>query len=276
MFGLISEILSLPFMVRALVVGVLVSLCAALLGVPLVLKRYSMIGDGLSHIGFGAMACAVAFGFAPLIVAIPVVVIVSFLLLRFSESAKVKGDATIAIISSSSLALGVVISSLFGGGNIDIESYLFGSILAITDVDLYISIPLSVVLILLFVVFYNRIFSITFDESFSSATGTNVKGYNSLLAVLIALTIVVGMRMLGTLLISSLIVFPSVSAMKICKSFKGVVICAGALSIICFVMGLIFSYFYPVPSGACIVLINLLVYILFTILGILKGKSAKG
>lgn len=272
MFSLISQMLSYPFISRALIVGLLVSLCAALLGVPLVLKRYSMIGDGLSHIGFGTMACAIALNLAPLAVAIPVMILVSFLLLRMSESTKIKGDAAIAMMSSSALAIGVVVSAFSSGGNIDIEGYLFGSIYAISDSDLLISVPMTLILLVLFSLFYNRIFSVTFDENFSAATGTRVSRYNALLALLIAVTIVIGMRMLGTLLISSLIIFPALSAMRVCRSFRGVICYAAVVSVLCFLLGMLISFPYPVPTGACIVLVNVAAFIISFIIGKIKNR----
>ena len=224
MLEILHDLFSYTFIVRALIVGTLVSLCAALLGVSLVLKRYSMIGDGLSHVGFGALAVAMAFNWAPLPVAIPVVVVAAFLLLRLSENSKIKGDSAIALIASSSLAIGVTVISLASGQNADVYSYMFGSILAMKESDVYISIALSVVVLILFIVFYNKIFAVTFDENFAKATGTRANLYNMLIALLTAVTIVVGMRIMGTMLISSLIIFPALSAMRIFRQFRSVVI----------------------------------------------------
>jgi len=207
MLNLLQNLFSYTFMVRALIVGMLVSLCASLLGVSLVLKRYSMIGDGLSHVAFGAIAIAMAMQWAPLPIAIPVVVAAAFLLLQLSANSKIKGDSAIALIASSALAIGVMAVSLSSGQNTDIYSYMFGSILAMTDNDVYISIALSVIVLILFVIFYHKIFAVTFDESFAKATGIKSNVYNVLLALLTALIIVVGMRIMGTMLISSLINF---------------------------------------------------------------------
>ena len=216
MLEILHDLFSYTFIVRALIVGTLVSLCAALLGVSLVLKRYSMIGDGLSHVGFGALAVAMAFHWAPLPVAIPGCCGRSFfLLLRLSENSKIKGDSAIALIASSSLAIGVTVISLASGQNADVYSYMFGSILAMKESDVYVSIALSVVVLILFIVFYNKIFAVTFDENFAKATGTRANLYNMLIALLTAVTIVVGMRIMGTMLISSLIIFPALSAMRI-------------------------------------------------------------
>ena len=191
---------SYHFMQRALIVGVLVSLCAALLGVSLVLKRYSMIGDGLSHVGFGALAIASAFNLAPLAVAVPTVVVAAVLLLRLSRSSKVNGDAAIAMISSSALAIGVISVSLTSGMNTEVSSYMFGSVLSLSRSDAVLSVILSIAVLALFVLFYPRIFAVTFDETFSRATGTKTEAYNMLLAVLTAVTVVLGMRMMGALL----------------------------------------------------------------------------
>ena len=215
MFELFLEMMSYPFLARAMVVGILVSLCASVLGVGLVLKRYSMIGDGLSHVGFGALSVATVLNVAPLTVSVPVVVLSAVLLLRISESSKIKGDAAIALISSGSLAIGVLIVSLTKGMNTDLYSYLFGSILSLSRNDALLSMLLSVAVLALFVLFYHRIFAVTFDQEFAKAIGTDAGLYNLIIALLTAVTIVLGMRMMGTLLISSLIIFPSLSAMRL-------------------------------------------------------------
>ena len=261
---------SYHFMQRALVVGVLVSLCAALLGVSLVLKRYSMIGDGLSHVGFGALAIASAFNLAPLAVAVPVVVIAAVLLLRLSRSSKLNGDAAIAMISSSALAIGVITVSITSGMNTEVSSYMFGSVLSLSRSDAVLSVILSVAVLALFILFYPRIFAVTFDETFSRATGTKTEVYNTLLAVLTAVTVVLGMRMMGALLISSLIIFPALSAMRVCKSFRGVVLCAALISVICFVTGVTVSYFLETPTGASVVVTDLIAYGVFSLLGTKK------
>lgn len=260
---------SYHFMQRALAVGVLVSLCAALLGVSLVLKRYSMIGDGLSHVGFGALAIASAFNLAPLAVAVPVVVVAAVLLLRLSRS-RLNGDAAIAMISSSALAIGVITVSLTSGMNTEVSSYMFGSVLSLSRSDAVLSVILSVAVLALFILFYPRIFAVTFDETFSRATGTKTELYNMLLAVLTAVTVVLGMRMMGALLISSLIIFPALSAMRVCKSFKGVVLCAAAVSVVCFLAGVTASYFLETPTGASVVVTDLIAYGLFSLLGTKK------
>ena len=226
MLDLICEMLSYPFLVRSMVVGILVSLCAALLGVSLVLKRYSMIGDGLSHVGFAALAIAMAFNLAPLSVAIPVAVC----------------------------------------------NYLFGSILAMSVSDVRLSIILSVVVLVLFVIFYNKIFAITFDENFARATGVKTELYNMLVAILTAVTIVLGMRMMGTLLITSLIIFPALYSMRLCKTFRSVLICASVMSLVCFLIGLGFSYVRATPTGASIVIVHIVVFGFFCLIDFVKGK----
>ncbi len=251
---------SYHFMQRALLVGVLVSLCAALLGVSLVLKRYSMIGDGLSHVGFGALAIASALRLAPLAVTVPVVAAAAVLLLRVRGSGRVKGDAAIAIISSSALAIGVIVVSLTRGMSTEVTSYLFGSILSLSRGDTVLSVILSLAVIALFVLLYPRLFAVTFDETFARATGARAELYNTLLAVLTAVTVVLGMRMMGALLISSLIIFPAISAMRLCRSFRGVILCAAAISVICFLFGMTGSYVFETPSGASIVAAELIAF----------------
>ena len=258
---------SYHFIQRALVVGVLVSLCAALLGVSLVLKRYSMIGDGLSHVGFGALAVASAFHLAPLAVTVPVVVLSAILLLRLRGSSRVKGDAAIAIISSSALAIGVIVVSVTSGMNTEVSSYLFGSILSLSRGDAVLSVILSLAVLALFLLFYPRLFAVTFDETFARATGTRADLYNTLLAVLTAVTVVIGMRMMGALLISSLIIFPALSAMKLCRSFRGVILCAALISVVCFLVGMIASYAFETPSGASVVAADLIAFALCSVFG---------
>lgn len=265
------EMLTYNFMIRALIVGTLVSLCAALLGVILVLKRYSMIGDGLSHVGFGALAVAAAANIAPLYVAIPVVLLAAFCLLRLSENSKINGDAAIAVISSTALAVGVIVASITGL-NTDLNSYLFGSVLATSNSDAVMCIILSIIVILLFLLFYNKIFAVTFDENFSKATGIRPSIYNMIIAVLTALTIVIGMRIMGTLLISALIIFPSLTAMRLCKSFKSVMITAGILSVLCFLSGLTASYYLDIPTGPTVVISNSIMLVVFWLISKIRYR----
>lgn len=272
MLELISQMFSYGFLNRALLVGMLVALCSALLGVSLVLKRYSMIGDGLSHVGFGALSIAMAMRLAPLAVAAPVVVLAAFLLLRISENSRIKGDAAIALIASSSLAIGVIVTSLTSGMNTDVYGYLFGSILAMGVGDVAASVVLSAAVLLLFILFYNKIFAITFDEAFAQATGVNARGYTLLIALLTAVTIVVGMRIMGAMLISSLIIFPALTSMRVCRSFKGVVISSALVSVVCFFCGMVASFAFSTPAGASIVAANLVAFLLFALVGALRGR----
>lgn len=271
MFDTVIEMLSYPFMTRAFLVGSLVALCSALLGVSLVLKRYSMIGDGLSHVGFGAMAIAAAMNAAPLTVAIPVVIVAAILLLRISGNAKIKGDAAIALISTTSLAVGVMVISLTTGMNTDVYNYMFGSILAMSAEDVKLSLILSVFVLILFIVFYHKIFAITFDETFARATGVKAGVYNTLIAVLTAVTIVLGMRMMGALLISSLIIFPALTSMRVCRTFKSVIINAAVISVVCLIAGVTLSYVAATPAGASVVLANLVMMVLYTVVGAVKN-----
>ena len=258
---LLLSMFAYPFIVRAFAVGILVSLCAALLGVPLVLKRYSMIGDGLSHVSFGALAVALACGWAPLTVSLPVVVVAALLLLRMTEKSRMGADAAIALTSASALAIGIIVTSLTTGMTTDVDSYMFGSILALSSEDVALSVGLCLSVLALFVLFYHKLFAITFDESFSRATGVRVELYNTLLSVLTALTIVLGMRLMGAMLISSLIIFPALSAMRLFKSFRGVVIFGAVMSVVGFCVGLSGSYLLSTPVGATVVVVDLAAFL---------------
>ena len=248
--SLLLEMFTYPFILRAFVVGILVALCAALLGVPLVLKRYSMIGDGLSHVSFGALSIALACGWAPLPVSIPVVVLAALGLLRMTERSRMGADAAIAVVSASALAVGVVVTSLTTGMTTDVDSFMFGSILAMDRADVALSVGLCAAVLVLYVLFYHRLFAITFD----------------------AITIVIGMRMMGAMLISSLVIFPALTAMTLLRSFRGVVICAAGLSVVCFCVGLTGSYLWGTPVGATVVLVNLAAFLLSR--GVMKLKRA--
>ena len=273
MINILTEIFSYPFLVRAVIVGLLVSLCASLLGVSLVLKRYAMIGDGLSHVGFGALAVATALNAAPLTVSIPVVVFAAFLLLRMSENSKIKGDAAIALISTGSLAIGVVIISFTTGSNADVCNFMFGSILAMSKSDVTLSVALAITVFVLFILFYNKIFAVTFDETFAKATGVKAGAYNMLIAFLTAITIVLGMRMMGALLISSLIIFPALTSMRLCKTFRSVTICSAIVSVLCFFIGIVASYMYETPTGASVVIVNIIVFFAFWGIRLTRGGS---
>ena len=270
--NVLSEMLSYPFMVRALFGGMLVSLCASLLGVSLVLKRYSMIGDGLSHVSFGALSIALAMGWSPLKVSIPVVVLAAFFLLRITENSRIKSDAAIAMISASSLAIGIIVTSLTTGMTTDVSSYMFGSILAMTKEYVALSAVLCIIVLGLFVLCYNQVFAVTFDENFAKATGVNVGAYNMLISVLTAVTIVLGMRMMGAMLISSLVIFPCLTSMRVFKSFTSVVISSGILSLICFLLGMMASYQFSTPAGASVVVVNLIAFGLFSMWQVLGRK----
>ena len=272
-FVVIPEMFSFTFLVRAFIVGILVSLCASLLGISLVMKRFSMIGDGLSHVGFGSLAVATAMNAAPLLVSLPVVVAAAFVLLRLSENSRIKGDAAIALISTSSLAVGVVVISLTTGMNTDVCNFMFGSILVMTRGDVYLSIGLSVVVLILFVFFYHKLFAITFDETFAKAGGVKTGAYNMLIALLTALTIVLGMRMMGALLISSLIIFPALTSMRVFKKFKTVTISSAIVAVLCFFGGIILSYLYATPAGASVVIMNIFAFLLFWCINILNRSN---
>ena len=273
MLNILIKMMSYPFLVRALVVGILVSLCASLLGASLVLKRYSMIGDGLSHVGFAALAVAYAMNLAPLSVSIPVCVIAAFFLLQIKESSRIKGDAATALLCSGALAIGVMTISLTTGMNTDVCNYMFGSILAMSQSDVVLSVGLSIAVLVLYILFYNRIFAVTFDENFASATGTRTQLYNMIIAFLTAITVVLGMRMMGTLLISSLIVFPSLTAMRVCRKFQTTIVMAAVLAVLSFFAGITISYLRAVPTGACIVVVDI---VLFAVLaGVEKVRNRK-
>jgi len=261
---LLFEMFSHTFIVRAMIVGLLVSLCAALLGVSLVLKRYAMIGTGLSHVGFAAMAIAGVIGVTELSLALPVVVIAAFLLLRISENSKIKGDSAVALISTSSLAIGVIIVSLTTGLTLHICNIMFGSIFAMTHATVQLSIILSIVVLTLFVLFYKQLFAVTYDETFARATGTKTWIYKTLLALLTAVTVVLGMQMMGALLIASLTIFPALSAMQVCKRFLSVVITAAVIGVVCFFVGMVLSFQFDIPPGASVVAVNLVVFSIFS------------
>ncbi len=267
MIETVSEMMSHAFIQRAVLVGTLISLCAALLGVSLVLKRYSMIGDGLSHVGFGVLTIATAIGMtSPLYIAVPCVTISAIILLKIGNNSKIKSDSAIALISSSALAIGVAVTSLTTGMNTDVCNFMFGSILAMSMPDVYLSIIISVLVTVLFVLYYRKLFIVTFDEEFAKASGLNATRYTNIIAILTALIITIGMRMMGVMLISSVIIFPALTSMRIFKSFKSVVVSSGVISILSFLIGIYLSYLYNISTGAMIVLVNLVFFILFSVL----------
>ncbi|MBR4830515.1 MAG: metal ABC transporter permease [Bacilli bacterium] len=270
MMSNIIEMFSYSFMIKALIVGVLISLCASLIGVSTVLRKNSMIGDGLSHVAFMTFALATILHVAPLYFSIPIVVIVSFLILRLNTNNKVHGDSMIALVSASSLAIGTFLISITKGVNIDINNYLFGSILGVDTIDVIVSIILTVVVLFLYLVFYNKIFAITFDETFSKSIGIKTNVYNAIFAILCSLVVVVGMRLMGSLLISSLIIFPALISMQLFKKFKSVVISSVIISILTFIIGLILSYVFSTPTGATVVIVNIILFIVVKIISMIK------
>ncbi len=259
-----------------LFVGILLSLTASILGVVLVLKRYSMIGDGLSHVSFGVYAVAIGIGLtdAPLLIVIPFVMLAAYILLRIGESKKMKSDAAIGLFSSSALAIGYLVGSLkHGGFTTDINSLMFGSIVFANKQDFIIMLITSCIVLSLFVLLYHRIFAVTFDESFAKATGVHTQLFNMLFATLTAITIVIGMRIMGTLLISSIIIFPALSSMQVFKKFKKVIISSACISIFSFLIT--FFIFTDYPFGASVVVVNLIIFILFAIAGKLIKSYGK-
>lgn len=257
-------------MIKALVAGGFIALATSLLGVVLVLKRYSMIGDGLSHVSFSAYTIALVFNFLPVFFSLPIVMVSACLLVWISESSRIKGDAAIALISTSFLSIGVIVVSVTVGVNSNVLSYMFGSVLSISNLDLVLSVVFSVCVVLLFLFFYNRLFAVIFDESFAKAVGLKTKPYGFLVAVLVSASIVIGMKIVGALLISSLILFPALSSMRVFRTFKCVVLNSSLISVVCFVLGLIFSYCFSTPAGATIVLVNLVFFLVYCIIGFFK------
>lgn len=262
-----------PFVRYALIVGVLIALCSSLLGVTLVLKRFSYIGDGLSHVAFGAMAVAAVLGLTnDTLLVMPVTVLAAVLLLRTGQNTKIRGDAAIAMLSVGSLAVGYLLLNLFSTStNIsgDVCSTLFGStsILTLKTAEVWLCVITSVIVIFIFCFFYNKIFAVTFDENFAQATGTRADRYNLLVAVITAVIIVLAMNLVGSLLISALVIFPSLSAMQLIKNFKGVVICSAVISVLCALFGIIASILFSTPVGSTIVAADIVVFFIFAIIG---------
>ena len=280
-----SNPLILTMFLSALLIGILISLSASLLGVPLVLKRYSMLGDGLAHIGFGSMAVgAIAdkvleetlgktLGSYTLLISVPIVIAAAILILKMSEKTDIEGDSAIALVSTSALAIGYIIYKYATGQASDVCSSMFGSasLLTPSKSDIIVTCVLSVAVISVFIIFFERIFAVTFDPTFSKAVGINVEKYDTLIAILVAVTIVIGMKMLGTVMISGLIVFPAISAMKVNSTFKGVVLTAGAISVSCSVIGILLAFLISnMPIGPCVVVVNLAVYIVCSAIKKLK------
>ena len=269
------------FVRRAFVVGILVALCAALLGVILVLKRFSFIGDGLSHVAFGAMAVAGVVGVTnEMVIVMPVTIVCAVILLCSSENSKIKGDAAVALISVSALALGYLVlnvfSSVTNSSNIsgDVCSALFGStsILTLSKAEVWLCVGLAVAVIVMYVVFYNKIFAMTFDQNFARATGTKVKTYNAIVAVINAVIIVLAMNLVGSLLISALVIFPALSAMRVFKSFLSVTVCSAVVSVVCAVLGLLTAILFGTPIGSTIVAVDLVCFGIFSAVGAIMRR----
>lgn len=277
MFEKLALYWAYPFVRYALAVGVLIALCSSLLGVTLVLKRFSFIGDGLSHVAFGAMAVAAVLGLTddmPLTLGITIVS--AILLLRTGQNTKIKGDAAIAMISVGSLAIGYLLMNLFStSSNLsgDVCSTLFGStsILTLTRTEVRLCVMLSVIVAAIFILFYNKIFAVTFDESFAKAVGTKADRYNLLIAVTTAVVIVLAMNLVGSLLISALIIFPALSAMRVYQNFRAVTICSAVLSVCCAALGILISILAGTPVGSTIVAVDLAAFFAFSLLGCIKG-----
>lgn len=268
-----------PFVRYALIVGVLIALCSSLLGVTLVLKRLSFIGDGLSHVAFGALAIAAVLDFSDeMLIVLPVTVICAVLLLRTGANAKIRGDAAIAMLSVGALAIGYLLINIFSSSpNIsgDVCSTLFGStsILTLTSSEVWLCVALSAAVILLFVFFYNKIFAVTFDEGFAKASGIKTESYNLLIAVVIAVIIVLAMQLVGSLLISALVIFPALSAMRIFKSFRPVVIFSAVISVLCAVTGIIISVLCGTPVGSAVVAVDIAAFLICMLAGRLMRRS---
>lgn len=269
--------LSYPFVQYALIVGVLVALCSSLLGVTLVLKRFSFIGDGLSHTAFGAMAIAAVLNLTnEILFILPATIVCAVLLLRVGQNAKIKGDAAVAMLSVGSLAIGYLLMNLFSNSaNIsgDVCSTLFGStsILTLSQTEVWLCVVLSIIVVGVFIVFYNKLFAVTFDETFAKAVGTNTDGYNLLIAVIIAVIIVLAMNLVGSLLVSALIIFPALSAMRVFKTFRAVTICAAVTSVCCAFVGMMLSILAGTPVGATIVAVDIVVFAAYSLAGGLTG-----
>ena len=268
-----------PFVRYAFVVGLLIALCASLLGVTLVLKRFSFIGDGLSHVAFGAMAVAAVTGLTnKMIIVLPVTVLSAILLLRTGQNTKIKGDAAVAMISVGALAVGYMLMNVFpSSSNIsgDVCSTLFGStsILTLRKSDVALCVVMAVIVILTFLLFYHKIFAVTFDESFAQASGISANGYNLLIAVITSMIIVLAMNLVGSLLISALIIFPALSAMRLFRSFRSVIICSAVISVICAGAGIILSILFSTPVGSTIVVADMVIFFLFSLIARCKGGS---
>ena len=281
MLNMLEQYLAIPFVQRALIVGMLIALCSSLFGVTLVLKRFSFIGDGLSHVAFGAMAIAGVLHLTDnMLLVLPVTVVSAVLLLRTGQHTKIKGDAAIAMISVGALAVGYMLLSVFSSSaNLagDVCTTLFGSmsILTLTTAEVWLCAGLSVAVVVIFLLMYNRIFAVTFDEDFARASGTRAEACNLLVAVVIAVIIVLAMNLVGSLLISALVIFPAMSAMRVCRSFKSVTVCSAVLSVVCALLGILISILGSTPVGSTIVTVDILAFLVFALAGKIRGGAAK-
>lgn len=278
-FTTLMEYMEFPFVRRAIIVGVLIAFCSSLLGVTLVLKRFSFIGDGLSHVAFAAMCIAMVLQFTNnMLLILPITVIAAILMLKTGQNARINGDAAVAMMSVGSLAIGYLLLNVFStSSNIsgDVCSTLFGatSILTLTDMDVTICIVMSIVVLAFYVFFYHKIFAVTFDENFAKATGIRAGVYNMSMAVIIAVIIVLAMNLVGSLLISALVIFPALSAMRIFKNFKSVVICSAVFSVVCAVLGLLISLLQGTPVGSTIVAVDIVGFMIFSGIGMIMGVN---
>ena len=278
MIDTLRQYLTIPFVQYALVVGVLIALCSSLLGVTLVLKQFSFIGDGLSHVAFGAMAVAGVLHLTnDMLFVLPLTVICAILLLRTGQHTKINGDAAIAMISVGALAMGYLLLNLFSvSSNLsgDVCSTLFGStsILTLTKTEVWLCTGLSCVVVVIFILFYNKIFAVTFDEDFARASGTRAEAYNLLIAAVTAVIIVLAMNLVGSLLISALIIFPAMSAMRLFRSFRSVTVCSAVLSVTCALLGILISILSSTPVGSTIVAVDIAAFLIFSLLAKLKRK----
>ena len=280
MYGSIATILSDPFLqgilVRAVVVGVLVSLCASLLGVTLVLRRFSMIGDGLSHVGFGALALATALNLGSMSTAIslPIVLIAAFLLMGLNEKRRMQGDAAIAVLSTGAIAIGTLLFRFSKNQYADICNSLFGtaSMSTLSKTDLWVTVGVSVAVLALFALFFTRIFAVTFDENFAKATGVHVRFYGLLLAALTAVTVVIGMKMVGAIMVSGLIIFPALSAMRVSRRFSTVVVTSASLALVCFALGFVGSLLLDVQPGPAIITVHVIAFLICCLIGLLRNR----
>ncbi|SDB13017.1 metal ABC transporter permease [Eubacterium oxidoreducens] len=269
----LSLYMEYPFVRYALVAGILIALCSSLLGVTLVLKRFSFIGDGLSHVAFGAMAVAGVFGLVnDTILVLPITVVSAVLLLRTGQNTKIKGDASIAMISVGALGLGYLLMNIFSASSNlsgDVCTTLFGStsILTISKTELWLCVIMSILVVVFFVLFYHKIFNVTFDENFARSAGTKVERYNLFIAIIIAVIIVLAMNLVGSLLISALVIFPALSAMRLFKSFKSVTICSAVISVCCAFVGIIVSILAGTPVGSTIVAVDVVAFLISFVIG---------